>query len=363
MSAKDAKYWLAVNETGALGANSQARLFNFFKSMKIAFTAPLPDLLKAGIKQSSAQKFIDRRAKINPDKLWQIIREKHIKIITLADKNYPPLLKTIYDPPALLYLRGNLPQNINKYIAIIGSRRADFYGIKVAKKISSELAEQNFTIVSGLAYGIDELAHKSAINHKTPTIAVLGFGVLYKGTQRQQALINAILKSGGAIISEFPLFAAGLKHHYPIRNRIISGLCRATIIIQAAAKSGSLITAQTALEQGREIFAVPGPITSLNSAGTNQLIKDGAHPLTCLNDIFDVLKVAKISKDRQNKNYSPKNQAEKIILNALSRYGQLSTNQLICLAKLPTSTIMSALSILELKNIVHKNKHDLYTKQ
>ena len=212
---------------------------------------------------------------------------KEIKHVSLIDPAYPLLLKNIYDPPALLYYRGTLI--MQKFtLAIVGSRRMSSYGKRALEQIFEEMAGQDLTIVSGLAYGIDAYAHQLAIKHRLRTIAVLGSGPddnsIYP--RKHSSLAKEIIQKGGAVMSEFPPGTPGLQYHFPMRNRIISGLSHAVLVIEASEKSGSLITAQFALEQGRSVYALPGSIFCANSKGTNNLIKQGAGLLTNFNDLL-----------------------------------------------------------------------------
>ena len=215
--------------------------------------------------------------------------KKPFQTVSLEDQAYPSLLKEIHDPPPELMIKGDLPDQSRPLLAVVGSRQASPYGQHVAQMLVRELAQAGVVIVSGLAYGIDHIAHKTTIDNDGTTIAVLGFGINYRCAGRERRLQEEILASGGALVSEFPEKMPARKHHFPQRNRIISGMCHGTLIIEAAQRSGSLITARLAMEQNRNVFVVPGPIISPTSAGTNRFLKDGAIPVTCTQDILDVL--------------------------------------------------------------------------
>lgn len=215
--------------------------------------------------------------------------KKPFQTVYLKDRAYPSLLKEIHNPPKEITLKGPLPDQNRPHLAVVGSRQASPYGQQVAQMLVRELTQAGVVIVSGLAYGIDHIAHKTTIDNDGTTIAVLGFGINYRCAGRERRLQEEILASGGAIISEFAEKMPAQKHHFPKRNRIISGLCHGTLIIEAAERSGSLITARLAMEQNRNVFVVPGPITSPTSAGTNRFLKDGAIPVTGTQDILDVL--------------------------------------------------------------------------
>lgn len=217
--------------------------------------------------------------------------ENLVKEISIESLKYPNILKQIYDPPKKLYVIGdeNLLNDIS--IAIVGCRDNTEYGKKVAKYFSYNLAKQNICIISGLAKGIDSFAHIGALQAKGKTIAVVGNGLDIVYPKENKRLVQEIIKNGGAIISEYSLGIKPQKQHFPARNRIISGLSNGVLVVEAKEKSGSLITADFAIDQGKEVFAVPGNINSLNSVGTNNLIKDGAIPVNNYKDILQWLSV------------------------------------------------------------------------
>lgn len=210
-----------------------------------------------------------------------------IDIISIQDEEYPEILKNIYDPPLYLYIRGNKKILKENSIAIVGCRECTQYGKKVAWELAYNIAKQNINIVSGLAKGIDGVAHKSAVVANGRTIAVLGNGLDIIYPSENIMLATEILKSGGAIISEYPLGERPQKQNFPERNRIVSGISKGIIVVEAKEKSGALITADFALEQGRDVFAVPGNINQETSIGTNKLIKQGANLITSYKDILE----------------------------------------------------------------------------
>ncbi|MBT4856975.1 DNA-protecting protein DprA [Candidatus Uhrbacteria bacterium] len=242
--------------------------------------------------------------------------EKKFKTVNLNDNTYPALLKEIFDPPPTLMTKGVMPDIKRPHLAVVGSRKASPYGKEATRSLVGALARAGVVIVSGLAYGIDQAAHKATMDAGGTTVAVLGFGIDFKCTYREQKLRDNIIKSNGAIISEFQPKEPGHKSNFPKRNRVISGICQGTLIIEAAERSGSLITARMAMQQNRDVFAVPGPITSQTSKGTNNLLKDGAFPVTCAKDILRILGVeVSDKKPSQVPNLSA---PENTILNTLS---------------------------------------------
>lgn len=224
-----------------------------------------------------------------------------IERITLQDPRYPHLLKEIKDPPAELYVRGDITCfEAPKFLAVVGSRKATSYGKQAIEKLLPPVARAGIVLVSGMAYGIDSLTHQISVAENMPTIAVLGTGIDDKTIypRANLKLAKQLLEHNGLIISEFPPGTPPLKHHFPMRNRIITGLCQVTLIIQAAEKSGSLITARLATEYNRDVAAVPGMITDPMSAGTNQLIRQGAHVVLEPQDILQLFGIT-VEQEKQ----------------------------------------------------------------
>lgn len=229
------------------------------------------------------------RKRVNPDKEWAKLAARGISLITILDKDYPELLRHIPDPPFLLYVRGNRGAWAGQCFGVVGTRALSEYGKRAVPHITLDIARAGFTIVSGLAAGIDTLAHKSALDAGIPTIAVLGTGIddvtIFPPQNLQ--LAHKILEKGGAIISEYAIGTHGTKFSFPQRNRIISGLSRGVLVVEADEISGALITARCAAEQGRDVFAIPGNIFAKTSQGTNNIIKKGAKMVTCSQDILE----------------------------------------------------------------------------
>ncbi len=199
-----------------------------------------------------------------------------VGIITLYDEAYPDVLRHLYDPPLCLYVRGKLPPFPDNAVAVVGSRRMSGYGARMTRQITLEAVDAGFTIVSGLAFGVDTVAHQAAVDHHGVTVAVLGGGLMHIHPQENIPLARSIVESGGALVSEFPMNFPVSRSTFPRRNRIVAGLCAATIVTEAGVSSGALITARLALENGRDLFAVPGNVENPQSHGCHQLIKEGA---------------------------------------------------------------------------------------
>ena len=264
-------------------------LLKKFRTAKKIWNLDKKSLEKLDLKESEINNILENEEKRNLEKYVNYMVKHNILLVSCFSEKYPDSLKFIDNRPVFLYIRGNIENLYEDCVAIVGSRNASIYGRNVARKIAKELADRNINIVSGLAAGIDKFAHLGALESKTgKTIAVLGTGIsdneIYPFENKK--LFENILESKGTIISEFKLGTKPLKYNFPLRNRIISGLSKKLIVVEAAQNSGSLITADFALEQGKDIYAVPGNITSENSVGTNELIKQGAYLFNKIDDLF-----------------------------------------------------------------------------
>ena len=273
--------------------------------------------------------------------------------INLSDYDYLRDLPHIPDPPKKLFIRGKLPAKRVKTVAIVGTRKPSAYGREIATKIASECAKNGIVVVSGLALGIDSIAHRAAIDSGGKTIAVLANGVDKIYPRSHEDLGQKILQTNGAILSEYPNNTPARPWQFLARNRIVSGLADAVVIIEAASRSGTLSTANHALDQGKEIFAVPGNITSPLSAGCNQLIKNGANPLTSVEDLLDFLIPNHFEKQTQL--FKGDTSEENVILEFLSKNGTTSSDTIIKQTKLSASEFNQAITMLELKGLALNN--------
>ncbi|HVP80951.1 MAG TPA: DNA-processing protein DprA [Thermodesulfobacteriota bacterium] len=285
--AEDIFYWLALSLIRGLGSVLIKRLLDRFKTPEAVFQAPLKDLMQIeGLGEKVASEIRKGPLEKEVKREFALLEKAGGAILTLRNDAYPRRLKDIYDPPALLYVRGELRKEDELAVAVVGSRKTSPYGRWFTERIGRDLAGHGIAIVSGLARGIDSVAHMGALEGGGRTIAVLGCGidVIYPSENRD--LFHRIV-GRGAVLSEFPMGSRPEGGHFPRRNRIISGLSIGVVIVEASAKSGSLITAKYALEQGREVFAVPGNVGAQGSRGTNQLIKEGAKLVESSEDILE----------------------------------------------------------------------------
>ena len=280
-------YWLALTLTPGVGGIFIKRLLDRFGTPESVFQAPLQELLQIeGLGEKVAREIQKGPVEKKVEKELYLLKEVGGKIMTIKDESYPKRLKEIYDPPPLLYIRGDLKEEDELAVAIVGSRKTTPYGRWITEKMGQELARHGITIVSGMARGIDSHAHWGALSGGGRTIAVLGSGVDMVYPPENRNLYKRIIDQG-AVVSEFPMSSPPEGGHFPKRNRIISGLSIGVVVVQAGMESGSLITANYALEQGREVFAVPGNVGSESSRGTHQLIKDGAKLVESSEDILE----------------------------------------------------------------------------
>ena len=361
------KYWVWLSSLNTLSPITRLKLLNHFDEPKNIWNASENELKEINFLTDTAIKeILNNELKKNADIQLNKLNKLCIKIVTIKDEEYPVYLKNIYDPPVVLYTKGSI-KNDEKSIAIVGSRKATSYGFEMGEELACRLASFGITITSGMARGIDTSAHKGALAAKGRTIAVLGCGhdIIYP--PENKVLMECIINSG-AVISEYLPGTAPIQRNFPARNRIISGLSFGVIIVEAAANSGSLITADFALEQGREVFAVPGDIKRPNSAGANKLIQQGAKLITCAGDVLEELK-SYLGDDPVLKSF---NQITSTYngLNNQTFYGNLSSEELCIVENLnhePLNTDMlikrtgynikiinAILTMLELKGIVEQ---------
>lgn len=286
---KDIKYWIWLSRLEGLSPKTLMELLERYKTPKELWNKTKEELILDGIKEKQADEIVNPKYRHNLDKYLEYMNNNNIELINIYDKYYPDRLKVIYDPPVVLYVKGNKKILKEKGISIVGCRLCTKYGEKIAKKLSYNLSLNNINIISGLAKGIDSFAHRGTLMAHGRTLAVVGCGLDRVYPQENKKLFDEIISNGGAVISEYIIGTKPLAQNFPRRNRIISGLSDGVVVIEAREKSGTLITVDFALEQGKNIYAVPGNIDSPNSYGTNELIKQGAKIITNLQDILEDL--------------------------------------------------------------------------
>ncbi len=346
-------YWLGFSAFPGVGPIKFQKLLSEFKTAKRAWNTDVQKIEKI-LGQVLAKKFEDFRNKFSIEIYAKELKKRKISFLTLADKNYPELLKKSGRPPFVLYVKGS-KEVLNRHpaIAVVGTRRITSYGEEVTRILVSDLVGNNFTIVSGLALGVDAVASAAAIGSGGKTIAVLGCGVDCVTPLENERLYNSIVQGGGAIVSEFPLGHPPLRGSFPSRNRIIAGLSLGVLVTEGAEDSGSLITADYAFKFKRPVFAVPGPITSTLSKGPFKLISKGAKLVTSANDILAELKIssfAKASKDKQK--FKVSGTREEILVLQLLENEPLHFDEIVRKTKLDSSKLGSILSLMEVKGLI-----------
>ena len=344
---QESDYYVFFSYSQGIGPKTFIKLLSYFKTAKNIYYASEEELEKAGLKGKSLDKYLEFKSKFN---LQEVLTEiKHKKIWVLAYSDFPESLRNISNPPIVLYGRGDKDLLMHENgIGIVGSRRPTSYGISVTKGFTRDLVESGITIISGMALGVDAVAHRACMGAKGKTVAVLGSGVDVPTPSEHFNLYNEIITSSGAIVSEFPLGMMPNKGSFPARNRIIAGLSKAVLITEATSDSGALITAKEAFSQGRKVYIVPGPITSNLSKGTNSLINKGGIAVGSAEEII---------KDLGNN--VVKNKVSMEISDPLLRLIQdepRTTSELARISKLSINEINSQLTDLELSGkIIHLN--------
>lgn len=360
-------YIMWLNDLSGLTIKRKIELLKVFGSGEGVWNATSKDIKSmTNMHEDDIYKFIKTR---NIDKVYEYIEKAYklgAKYITYKSSKYPELLKKIDLPPIGFYVLGELPEDNLPKVAFVGSRRCTEYGSSCCYNISKELAGKNIVIVSGMATGIDSMAHKGAIDAGGKTIAVVGTGIDVCYPSNNRGLMENIIKNG-CVISEFPLGTKPNSYNFPQRNRIISGLSQAVAVIEAASRSGTLITANFALDYGRDVFALPGNITSKFSEGTNNLIKEGAFPLTSGKDILEVLNIDdrtvenKDLEKNSKKNIFSLASDEKLVYDCID-LNFVNIEEIITKTGLDIKTTQYILTMLELKGLIRKISGERYTK-
>lgn len=333
----------------SFGPRRLRRMSEIVKDWHVLWRAPLPELEEYGLPRPILERYVDERAKVDIRRIVDDCTRNAIRFIWHEDADYPELLRQTPDAPLGLYARGKL-QTAPLSIAIVGTRKPSSYGIQVTRMLASELAAAGVEIVSGMALGIDGIAHAATLQANGRTIAVLGCGLDTPYPSSHRRLSEDITSKGGAIISEFPPRTPALRHHFPIRNRIIAGITSGVLVTEAPRESGALLTAKLALDYNRDIFAVPAPITSVTGAGTNGLLRDGATLVTRSDDVLSSYNIKHASRALEAQ-LDPLSDDERCVLHAFGAE-QRSIDQLVQMSTLSTSAVSAALTLLELKGWV-----------
>lgn len=344
-------FYVALNGIPSLRGRKLKRLLDAFGTPEKLWKASRQELYEEGnVSSEFIETYFEQKQKISVEKEFKKAEAMNVSILTIADEHYPASLREIYAPPPVLYVKGEIKKQDEKALGVVGSRKATEYGLNVAEKISAALSQNGFTIVSGLARGIDTKAHEGTLNAGGRTIAVLGCGLDVSYPKENKSLAEKISASG-AVLSEFPFGTPPLALNFPMRNRIISGLSRGVIVVQAGERSGATITADFALEQGREVFAVPGSVYLPQSKGTHRLLKEGATLVESVNDVLQGLGLPPVPVEEKE---PPALQGvEKLVYDALS-YEPVVLDDLVEKLHLPVQRISSLLMILETRGFIRQ---------
>ncbi len=355
------QYLIAISAFVPFGPARISLLLKYFGSVKKAWAVNSRKLLSLGLSEKSVDSFIKHRNSFDETKYFDKLKRLKIETITIFDKNYPSQLKEIQSAPTVIYLKGKIEKTDKNSVAIVGTRKMSSYGKEVAEKFSSELASLGLTIISGLARGIDTVAHNSAIKAGGRTIAVLGCGLDSVYPPENSRLANEIIKCGSAIISEYPLGYPALPINFAARNRIISGLSKAVLVVEGRNKSGTLLTANHAAEQGREVFAVPGAITSPLSEAPLYLLKNGAKIATEVADILTELDInLKVDKAELEK-VMPDSPEEEDLVNLLDTE-PLHIDEIARATSVEMGELSARLTVMEMKGLVKNMGGGIYKK-
>ena len=354
------KYWIGLSSIEELSSSFILRLYNHFGNIEQAFYANDLSAIE-GLSVAKAEKFMRLRDKVDPDKAFEAVQSRGINYLTFDDDRYPQMLRNIYDAPAVLYYKGDLFDcNLDKTLAVVGSRRATSYAKDALSKIISELIDTDICVVSGLASGIDTVAHTSAINNNLKTIGVIASGFDFTYPTANKDLYRKIEEGCGAVVSEYYPTFQPLQFRFPQRNRIVSGLSYGTLVAEASLKSGALITANLTLEQGRELMCIPGLITNPNTQGIYKLLKNGATLVTCADDILSALGWEVKLKQKTLFDLDLSND-EKLIYEALEIEDKCF-DELQAFTRLSVDNLLMYLTTMELKGIIKQVDGDRYRK-
>lgn len=347
----DKEYLIALSTFTSFGPVRTALLIKYFKTAKKIWEVSQNELLKVGLGIKTVENFIEHRNNFDIYKYLAKLKSLSINVLTLFDDNYPENLKEISDAPYVLYVRGKLTKEDSRAVAIVGTRMMTSYGREVTQKFGGELANFGVTVVSGLALGVDAEAQRAALKANGRTIAVLASGLDIISPYTNKALALEFIKNNGAVVSEYPLGHVPFKSDFAVRNRLISGLSRAVIVIEGRIKSGTFYTVNAAANQGRPVFAVPGPITSPASEAPNYLIQNGAKLVTTSRDVMEELNMQLIVDRQKMERVMPSDKIESEIAKMLE-LEPLHLDELVRISGGKTAEISARLTIMEMKGMV-----------
>lgn len=354
MRMEERQYWLGFSVFPGIGPITFQKLLQYFGSAKAAWGSTVSELEQAGMGKVLAKKFDLFRSQFSLSHYGKKLKEKHASFLILTDNEYPKLLAQSKNPPFILYIKGTFRFNDLNHLStvgVVGTRKITSYGREVTQLLTNELVQAGCAIVSGLAFGVDAVAHKSAIDSGGKTIAVLGSGIDICHPTTNLPLYNSIIQGHGAIVSEYPLGEPPSKGSFPSRNRIIAGLSQAVVVTEGAEDSGALITASNAASLQRPVFAVPGPITSRLSKGPFKLLQKGAKLVTSAEDILDELGLKGVKRDKGDKRVRGDTPEEQKIIDLLQNES-LHFDEIVRKTGLHSANLSVLLSMMEMKGLI-----------
>ena len=369
-------YWLALRRVKGVGPRICHALLDKFRSPQLIFRLDETALVAAGVPRPVARRINEFRDFDALEKELCELPRLGARLLKWTDEDYPANLRQIADPPPYLFVRGPAPLHEPGCLAIVGARAASDAGLRMAHRLGMELAAKGFTIVSGLARGVDGAAHQGALDGGGRTIAVMGCGIDVIYPPEHRKLAEAIVEGGGAVVSELPLGTQPMAENFPTRNRILSGLCLGVVIVEAAEKSGSLITARMALEQNRQVFAVPGSPLTGKTRGSNRLIRDGAKLVECVEDVIEEIapqigklpneakkpaEILNISPANMQSSFAQASDEDRVILRQLKQGEKIHVDSLIGASGLTPQAVLRLLLELELKGLVAQHPGKLFS--
>lgn len=345
-------YWVGFNKVLGIGPARLRALLDFFGSIEAAWQGDLASLQDAGLDRRSATNLLAMRRSLDLVAEMDRLDRAGVRVLTWVSEDYPTNLRNIHDPPPVIYVKGEILPEDDWAVAVVGTRHASVYGKEAARRLATDLAINGVTVVSGLAAGIDTVAHQAALDAGGRSIAVLGSGVdrIYP---EQNAALARRLQDQGVLVSEYALGTRPERSNFPPRNRIISGLSLGVLVVEAGVRSGALITAEFAGDQGRDVFAIPGSIFQSSCEGSNRLIQDGAKPVLSVSDILEELNLQQVTMQAEVRATVPTTAIERQVLEMLSSE-PTHVDELGRSANLPPATVAGTLALLELKGLARQ---------
>ncbi len=355
----DVRFWVAFNIVQGIGPVRLRALLDYFGDLETAWTASSAELARTGLNQRALANLAKAKAQLDLDQELEKIAQGGVRVLTWDSSEYPERLRHIYASPPVIYVRGDLQPKDEWAVGVVGTRRASSYGKEATRRIVTDLARSGVTIVSGLARGIDGQAHQAALDAGGRTIAVLGCGVDIVYPAEHRRLAHRIVEQG-ALLSDYPLGTQPEARNFPPRNRIISGLSLGVLVVEGSYDSGARITAEDAVEQDRDVFAIPGNILHRNSELPHGLIQKGAKLVRCANDILEELNLTQISQHAEVRAVLPQSKEEAVLLRHLSQEPR-HVDEISHLVHMPIEQVTSTLTLMELKGMVRQMGGMKYT--